>query len=166
MSGGFVCWRDVDVVEADDRHVLRDPQPHLAGGAQDADRHRVGHHEHAGRLHPVLQARRIAAMPPSMLAGADDEGVRRQLDAAVGERRDVAAHAAAHDALGLERRARRRRLDADHEQVAVARAASRCSAAARAPPSSSISTNGWSGSALESTITSGRPAARICSTSG
>ena len=43
---------------------------------------------------------------------------------------------------------------------------SRCSAAARAPPSSSISMPGWSGMALESTITSGRPAARICSTSG
>ncbi len=42
----------------------------------------------------------------------------------------------------------------------------RCSAAASAPPSSLTWTPGWSGSAVESTITSGRPAARICSTSG
>ena len=42
----------------------------------------------------------------------------------------------------------------------------RCSAAWRAPPTSSISTVGWSGRALESTVTIGNPAARSCSISG
>ena len=42
----------------------------------------------------------------------------------------------------------------------------RCSAAERAPPTSSTSIEPCSGSAVESTRTIGTPARRICSTSG
>ena len=159
---------DVDVVEADDGQVLGHPQPELARGAQHADRHRVRHGEDAGRAggRPPRRRRRRRCRP-RCVAGATTNACSGSSMPAASNAADVAAHPA---------RRRRPRSPcrapgvggsiADDEEVAMAERRSGARRPARAPPSSSISTVGWSGIALESTITSGRPAARICSTSG
>ena len=117
---------------------------------------------------PSSQAGVIAAMPPSMLAGPTTTalvgGSRRPTAASAAT---IAAQPAAGHALGLDQGARRRRLDARSRARRDGRAAARCSAAARAPPSSSISTR-----RLVRQRRSSRPSpsagrrARICSTSG
>ena len=119
---------------------------------------------------PSSQARRIAAMPPSMLAGPDDDRARPagrsarsrvREGAPVARRGGGAVTPSATPQLGAVAGG-----STPMTRKSVWPRPRRCSAAARAPPSSSTSMPGWSGRALESTITSGRPAARICSTSG
>ena len=105
-------------------------------------------------------------MPPSMLAGPTTIALVGDLDADRGERLAIAAQPPAGDAVGSIAAAGRGRLDAEDEDVAMAEA-ERCSAAARAPPTSSISIDAVVRQRVSSRrATIGSPARRICSISG
>ena len=140
---------EVDVVEADDADVVRDAQ--AAGRA-------------APRIAPIAIASLIArtavgpdgrpARPSSSAAiaaldagRADDDAVVRELDADRGERLAVAAQAPAGDASRVGST-----VDGAGGSTPMTRTSRwprpmRCSAAARAPPTSSTSIEPWSGSA-------------------
>ena len=140
-------------------------RPRSRSGADRADRDRVAHREDAVGRRPSAQARSNAAAPPAIRRRADDDVARRGTSTpAVGERRPVAAQPARHDVVGAARRVRAR-------SIAMTRtsrwpSSSRCSAAARAPPSSSTSTEATCSNGSESTSTIGRPARRIWAISG
>jgi hypothetical protein len=113
---------DVDVVEPHDGEVLGHAQPELPRGAQDADRHRVRHREHACGPEAILPGAphgRDAALDAGR---RDHDRVVGQLQATGGERGHVAAHAASGHAIRLGLGAGRRRLNAHHQDVPVAEA--------------------------------------------
>ena len=156
---------DVDVVEADDREVARDVERRArarpAGRRSPSRRTSRGPRSVAGR-----PPRRRAAPPsrPRSSTGRRPPRPRRARCRCSARARAVAAHPATADA------GRFGGVPGVVSMPTMSRSRwprpMRCWAAAYAPPSSSTSTVGRSGRALESTITSGRPAARSCSTSG
>ena len=118
---------------------------------------------------PALQIRAERLGPTVYGGAARDDSVGRQLDRGRLERGSIAAQPASGDA-----RPRPARPGAPEPSgPSTARTttsrcprASRCSAAARAPSSSSTTTELWPGRSSESTRTIGRPAAWIWPTSG
>ena len=138
---------EVDVVEPDDAHVVRDAQAEVAQGAHRADRHRVAHRQDRGRTKAVLPR----ALEAPRRRRRWSRGRRRRFvadrDADSRECLAIAAQAAAGHAVAIEVADGAGRLDADDEDVAMAEA-ERCSAAARAPSTSSTSIERGSGSAV------------------
>ena len=90
---------ELDVVEADDRHVVRHAAPGLGDGADRAERHQVGGRDHRGRGLGQREETRHRAMP-----AVDVEVSVGDVLVAVGETEGLHLGAVGTQALGARRR--------------------------------------------------------------